>query len=194
MKKETIQKIIKASLCTSSDTTRPSLGHVLVNASDIVATDGHKMVVLKHSDQEIFAKDYLVSESNIKTLKMILKSYGKYIEDILYVISDDCIKVFDYDKSITVEIKTAEKLQIKYPNYKQVIPAEKERVKIAFDARYIEQIGEALAVNGKKHRGVTVEIQVNRDKDNHMTGIDAISPFIVKSGQDDFAVLMPMRL
>lgn len=193
MKKETIQKIIKASICTSNDTTRFHLNHVLVNAQDIVATDGHKMVVLKHQDSEIFAKDYLVSESNVKTLKMILKSYGKYIEDILYARCDEGVEVYSSEKEFSTLIKTAETLNIKYPNYKQLIPEKKERVRIAFDAKYLYQIADSLN-DGQKHRGVTIEIKVNRDKDNHITGVDAISPLVVKRASDDFAVLMPMRL
>lgn len=193
MKRETVEKIIKAFKCTSKDATRIHLQHVLINSKEIVATDGHKLVVLKHDDKEIFSKEYLVSPEDIFLLKIILKTYSKYADEMIHSIGENSITINGSNKFSFVTIKTAESLGLKYPNYNQLIPAAiTERVKIAFDAKYILQIAETIS-SGDKHRGVVLEIEVERDKKG-ITGLKRLNPLLVKSNSQDFAVLCPMRL
>lgn len=197
MKTQTIKSIIQAFECASDDTTRMALEHVLLTPKEIVATDGHKLSVSKHSEPN-YVKDYLVTKNNMKLLKVLLKYAGKYVEELETIFSDDKITVRSLDKTISVEIKTADALQIKYPNWKAITPDYEKTLRISFNAEYLLQLAKAIKTDeGIKIPNVTLTFKpsytVNADKSKTLEGIDSLSPCIVER-DGNMGVLMLCRM
>lgn len=202
MKTQTIKSIINSFECTSSDLTRYQLSGVLVTAKEIVATDGHKMSVVKHDDKDVFKnKDYWVSKEQLPLLKLILKSYARYTEEIEQVFcQDDSIEIKSLDSTpIVTQIKTCEALNVKYPNYKQLIPVhDMKTLRIGLNASYILELAKALkGPEGIKIPNITMTFKpsykINADKSETLEGIDWQSPIIVER-DGNTGVLMPVRL
>lgn len=164
-----LENIIKLENCTSDDVTRYALCGVQQKGNDLVATDGHKLVLIKTES----ACNVFWPNEEIKKLKSFLK-LCKHVQEFEY---DENTKLL---KGGVESISLALIFDNNYPNYEPIIPKTKGLVEVKFNAEYLLQIAKALSES--KTNSVTLFIDTN----------SKMAPIVIES-YGHLGVLMPMR-
>ena len=167
-----IKKECKIELVASKDSTRFALNNPYLQGSNLIATDGHRLVAIP-VEREDGDSDGPIDCSAFKLSRKTSSEFSK-------ISANGCLKVQTKDGEITMQRNFKE---INFPNWQKVLPnSDRGGIKIAFNAEYLYQMAEALGT-----KTVTIEI------------LDSNSPIIVKGSNENYiegsiGVLMPVRI
>lgn len=142
--------------------------HLDVENSKLIATDGHRMVVLP---VELDADD-----TTGEITRDVLKSARKINRETAEVRANGGYTLSDGSTSPRSSITS-------YPNWERVVPP-KGRLEIILNARYLHEISQALGVD--KNQGIKLFI----DPDD-ITRAMYVEPAMPNG--DEFGVIMPIR-
>ena len=169
-----INKNCKIELVASSDETRHVLCNPYLQGSNLIATDGQRLVAIP-VEREDGDSDGPIDSSAFKLARKTSSS-----EKFSKISANGCLKVQTKDGEITMQRSFKD---INFPNWQKVLPGtDRGGIKIAFNAEYLYEMAEALGT-----KTVTIEI------------LDANSPIIVKGSNENYiegsiGVLMPVRI
>lgn len=158
-------------LIASTDATRPYLIHVELDVTGkrMLATDGHRLVVVPCEPQEHDTSGPVTGEA----LKGARK-FAKRAKQPTTALSANGALVYP---GVTLERPSRGDAQ--YPPVDRVIPGEPERsITISFNPKYLYELALALGTPG------CVKLRIDRDDSTH-------APITVNPGEPAFAVLMP---
>ena len=110
--------IIRASSFASTDECRPNLKQVLIKDGDVVATDGHSMIVLNYKTKE-YIPEFLIPTYCIAQLKRMGNNIVCYRNESTTILSD---------RRYSIVLRENEK----FPPYEAVIPEKADRTSIPF--------------------------------------------------------------
>lgn len=208
MRKETLKAIIEASNTCSKDETRYHITHVQLMKT------GNKTIALRATDgcilieKTILQEDladfidlnvsYLITNENIKLLKIILKSYNKTITLVKYKIVNGSIVVYSVcgNSSCTIE---AEKQKTSYPDFKILFPKNtKDYIKIGLNLDLLVQLSKSISQDMTGLKKVTVYVNPFTDNGKEINYGKYINPVLIEktlnTGVEDKALIMPMKL
>ena len=185
MKKSSLEKIVRSlENSVSKDETRLNLGHVLINKTEIIATDGHILSQVALDDEAFLeAEEIYVHREQLLYLKLILKSLTKHQTLVERVIVGQ--------KTLQIQDREVSSKDVNYPNYKVFFPNYTETQKIGFDVEYLYSL--VTALRNDKRRICVLEFKINRDGKTREQSLDKASPIIVMS-DGNRGVLMPVRI
>ena len=167
-----IKKECKIELVASKDKTRLALNNPYLQGSNLIATDGHRLVAIP-VEREDGDSDGFIDCSAFKLARKTSSEFSK-------ISANGCLKVHTKDGEITMQRSFKD---INFPQWQKVLPnADRKGIKIGLNAEYLYQMAEALGT-----KKVTIEI------------LDADSPIIVKGANQNYiegsiGVLMPVRI
>ena len=170
-----INKNCKIELVASSDETRHVLCNPYLQGSNLIATDGQRLVAIP-VEREDGDSDGPIDCCALKLSRKTLPG-----EKLSKISANGCLKVQTKDGEITMPRKNLNGYS--FPQWQKVLPGtDRKGIKIAFNAEYLYQMAEALGT-----KTVTIEI------------LDANSPIVVKGSNENYiegsiGVLMPVKI
>lgn len=178
----------------STDETRYQLACCEITKDHIKATDGHIMGKIKHDDPSLSSLEspVYINRDQLPFIKLWLK-INKRILDIDHAFTNTVLELRGLGTS-TVLLTT----DIKYPNVEQVIPKYQETVKIGLDADLLLALITGIKDLDKKKNTCSLEFKftTEKDKEGRVTGykVGTTDPFIIKCGNENLGILMPVRV
>ncbi|HQG38547.1 MAG TPA: hypothetical protein PLK15_05405, partial [Chitinophagales bacterium] len=114
---ESLSKIV------SGDDLRPALASVFIDGDNYIATDAHKLIVIKRneSDESVIAK---MKESLLKRYKKVASD-----KDAKIAVEKEILKLKDGIDGKLLNLKAGEIVDAKFPDYKAVIPENIKKTK-----------------------------------------------------------------
>ena len=215
------KKQLEAVKFVSKDETRQGLSGLLFEENRVVATDGHRLMIVNKTPspdtQECFPPDDIFSPDKNEPFVVSRKTVEKITKNIpVKMRPNDCLEVIKighsvkdhkiacqaYDLEETTTLETADGLKnAKFPNYKQVLPDYTDYIKIGISAKYLKEVCMALE---KYNNNAMVTLNIIPPKisenaeDNHEGKYQANYPIVITAddgeGTTAEAVIMPMRL
>ena len=170
-----IKKECKIEMVASKDSTRLALNNPYLQGSNLIATDGHRLVAIP-VEREDGDSDGPIDSSAFKLARKTSSS-----EKFSKISANGCLKVQTKDGEITMQRKNLDGYS--FPQWQKVLPnPDRGGIKIAFNAEYLYEMAEALGT-----KTVTIEI------------LDANSPIVVKGSNENYiegsiGVLMPVKI
>ena len=169
-----IKKECKIELVASKDSTRLALNNPYLQGSNLIATDGHRLVAIPVELEE-GDSDGPIDCSAFKLARKTSSS-----EKFSKINANGSLKVQTKDGEIIMQRSFKD---INFPAWQKVLPnSDRGGIKIAFNAEYLYEMAEALGT-----KTVTLEI------------LDSNSPIIVKGSNENYiegsvGVLMPVKI
>ena len=170
-----IKKECKIELIASRDETRHVLCNPYLQGSNLIATDGQRLVAIP---VELEEGD---SDGPIDCSAFKLSRKTSSGEKLSKISANGCLKVHTKDGEITMPRKNLEGYS--FPQWQKVLPnPDRGGIKIGLNAKFLYEIAQALG-------GDRVVIEI----------LDATSPIIVKGSHENYiegsiGVLMPVRI
>ena len=199
-----LELILKASKIAGTDQSRCTLTNVLINETEIKATDGHRLISLPH-DLGFIKTRYLVQCDQFKALKMLVTNIKRNkMPAIPHTIDSEGLTVSFQNSSLTF-IPEERYNYGKFPNLDAVIPKPgREELTFGINADYLASLQEALQDLGvKKDQPVMVSLPIafKRSKEGAIESVEfnnapiKVQGYELKKGpKRGFGLVMPCRL